>query len=116
MKSVDSYARTLTSLTLKNNRIRKFDMFSKEEFGSIVNIDVSYNQIQYIDWKLVAGFPQLQTFRINGNKLTSLSGILANIRPGLVLYLLDNPFYCSCQAWISTLLFYQANKNFRKSF
>lgn len=105
MKSVDSYASTLTSLTLKNNRIRKFDMRSEEEFGSIVNIDVSYNQIQYIDWKLVAGFPQLQTFRINGNKLTSLSGILANIRPGLVLYLLDNPFYCSCQVWISYLSF-----------
>lgn len=99
IKSVEAYSTTLASLTLKNNRIRRFDMgTSGIEFASMTDIDVSYNQIQYIDWNMLLYFPQLRTFRINGNKLTSLTGILSNIKPGLVLYLLDNPFYCSCQA------------------
>ena len=53
MSTVEQFASTLTALTLKNNWIRRFDLSSNIIFDKMRDIDISYNQIQYLDWRML---------------------------------------------------------------
>lgn len=89
---------SLQGLSLANNFLAAIQDETFRNQSALNRLNLAWNRISSIGVNLFNGLGSLTSLRLENNNITSIpQGVFRGLKPGTVVFLNGNPFYCDCK-------------------